>query len=103
MFFSHRHIRNFHGEFEKMDEFESSTDYFLQSQDNDEQEIIDVKPDISNIISNEKNQFTEPREGPIVVCPTKTLNLYSCTMVRKFQNIWNAFKKNNLDTSEDAA
>ena len=33
---------------------------------------------------------------------TKTLNLYSCTMVRKFQNIWNAFKKNNLEASDNA-
>ena len=50
--------------------------------------MIDVKPDISNIITVEENHQNtkDPRAKtpPIVVCPTKTLNLYSCTMVRKF-------------------
>ena len=50
--------------------------------------MIDIKPDISNIITvKENHQNTEDSRAktpPIVVCPTKTLNLYSCTMVRKF-------------------
>ena len=50
--------------------------------------MVDVKPDISNIITVEENHQNkdDPRAKtpPIVVCPTKTLNLYSCTMVRKF-------------------
>ena len=50
--------------------------------------MVDVKPDISNIFTVDANhQNTEDSRAktpPIVVCPTKTLNLYSCTMVRKF-------------------
>ena len=54
--------------------------------------MVDVKPDISNIITVDANhQNTEDSRAktpPIVVCPTKTLNLYSCTMVRKFHNYY---------------